>query len=157
MSRIRWSIACVVRRTPVTLTASTRRHSDLGGGRGYGLLWWTVAADASGDSISTREPLFYASGYGGHPQPGPVTVTGPSGAERSVAVRDEKPGLYAAQLQTRELGLHSIRSGDLVAFVSVGPANPRELADVFSDTERLRPIAEATGGSVRRIAADAAQ
>ena len=87
--------------------------------------------------------------------PGPVTVTGPSGAERSVAVRDEKPGLYAAQLQSRELGLHSVRSGDLVAFVSVGPANPRELADVFSDTERLRPIAEATGGSVRRIAADA--
>jgi CubicO group peptidase (beta-lactamase class C family) len=47
------------------VNASTRRHSDLGGGRGYGLLWWTVAADASGDSISTREPLFYASGYGG--------------------------------------------------------------------------------------------
>ena len=70
-------------------------------------------------------------------------------------MRDEKPGLYAAQLQSRELGLHSVRSGDLVAFVSVGPANPRELADVFSDTERLRPIAEATGGSVRRIAADA--
>jgi hypothetical protein len=86
--------------------------------------------------------------------PGPVTVTGPSGAERSVAVRDEKPGLYAAQMQSRELGLHSIRSGDLVAFVSVGPANPRELADVFSDTERLRPLAEATGGSVRRIAGD---
>ena len=79
--------------------------------------------------------------------PGPVTVTGPSGAERSIAVRDEKPGLYAAQMQSRELGLHSVRSGDLVAFVSVGPANPRELADVFSDTERLRPIAEATGGS----------
>ena len=87
--------------------------------------------------------------------PGPVTVTGPSGAERSIAVRDEKPGLYAAQMQSRELGLHSVRSGDLVAFVSVGPANPRELADVFSDTERLRSIAEATGGSVRRIAGDA--
>ena len=86
--------------------------------------------------------------------PGPVTVTGPSGAERSIAVRDEKPGLYAARTQSRELGLHSVRSGDLVAFVSVGPANPRELADVFSDTERLRPIAEATGGSVRRIAGD---
>jgi len=86
--------------------------------------------------------------------PGPVTVTGPSGAERSIAVRDEKPGLYAAQMQSRELGLHSVRSGDLVAFVSVGPANPRELADVFSDTERLRSIAEATGGSVRRIAGD---
>ncbi|WP_164066897.1 hypothetical protein, partial [Serratia marcescens] len=33
----------------------------------------------------------------------------------------------------------------------VGPANPRELTDVFSDTERLRTVAEATGGSVRRL------
>jgi hypothetical protein len=87
--------------------------------------------------------------------PGPVTVTAPSGAERTVALRDEKPGLYAAQVQGRELGLHTLRSGDLLAFVSVGPANPRELADVFSDPERLRPIAEATGGSVRRVAGDA--
>ena len=87
--------------------------------------------------------------------PGAVTVTAPSGAERTVALRDEKPGLYAAQVQGRELGLHTLRSGDLLAFVSVGPANPRELADVFSDPERLRPIAEATGGSVRRVAGDA--
>ena len=56
-------------------------------------------------------------------------------------------------MQSRELGLHQLRSGDLVAFVSLGPANPRELTDVFSDTEALRPIAEATGGSVRRVAA----
>ncbi len=49
------------------------------------------------------------------------------------------------------MGLHTLRSGNLVAFVSVGPANPRELADVFSDTERLKAIAEASGGSVRRV------
>jgi hypothetical protein len=47
-----------------------------------------------------------------------------------------------------------LRSSDLVAFVSVGPANPRELTDVFSDTEALRAITEAAGGSVRRIAAE---
>ena len=47
-----------------------------------------------------------------------------------------------------------MRSGDLVAFVSVGPANPRELNDVFSDPEPLRTISESTGGSVRRVAAD---
>ena len=40
--------------------------------------------------------------------------------------------------------------GALVAFVSVGPPNPRELADVFSDTERLKALAEGTGGSIRR-------
>jgi CubicO group peptidase (beta-lactamase class C family) len=44
---------------------STTPHSDLGGGRGYGYLWWTAQAAAPGDSMSTPEPIFYASGYGG--------------------------------------------------------------------------------------------
>ena len=34
---------------------------------------------------------------------------------------------------------------------NVGPENPREFQDVVSTTERLRPLAEATGGTVRRI------
>jgi hypothetical protein len=84
----------------------------------------------------------------------PVTLRTPSGAERQVTLGEEKPGLFTAQATTRELGLHTLRSGDLVAFVSVGPANPRELNDVFSDTEPLRTISEATGGSVRRVAAE---
>jgi hypothetical protein len=85
----------------------------------------------------------------------PVTLTAPSGAERSVPLTEERPGLFTARAESRELGLHTLRSGDLVAFVSVGPANPRELSDVFSDPEPLRPLAEATGGSVRRVASDA--
>jgi hypothetical protein len=84
----------------------------------------------------------------------PVTLVDPGGAERTVALSEEKPGLFTAQVPARALGLHTLRSGDLVAFVSVGPANPRELTDVFSDTEALRPITEATGGSVRRVAAE---
>jgi len=44
---------------------STRVHSDLGGGQGYGYLWWSAAAQAGGESLSMPEPLFYASGYGG--------------------------------------------------------------------------------------------
>ena len=87
--------------------------------------------------------------------PGPVTVTSPSGVRTEAATAEERPGLFRAQVRTGELGLHTVRSGDLVAFASVGPANPLELADVFSDTERLRAIAEATGGSVRRLAGEA--
>jgi hypothetical protein len=84
--------------------------------------------------------------------PGPVTVISPQGEERTVALAEERPGLFTAQVASRELGLHTLRSGDLVAFVSIGPVNPRELTDVFSDTEALRGITEATGGSVRRVA-----
>jgi CubicO group peptidase (beta-lactamase class C family) len=44
---------------------STRAHSDLGGGRGYGYLWQTAKANAPGDPLSIDLPVFYASGYGG--------------------------------------------------------------------------------------------
>jgi hypothetical protein len=82
----------------------------------------------------------------------PVTVRGPGGAERGLTLAQGEPGLFSATFEATELGLHTLRSGSLVAFVSVGPPNPRELADVFSDTERLRALAEATGGSIRRVA-----
>nr|WP_255726239.1 hypothetical protein [Microvirga sp. ACRRW] len=82
----------------------------------------------------------------------PVTLVAPSGVERSLLLKESRPGLFTADVEGRELGLHMVRSDDLIAFVSIGPANPRELMDVFSNTEALTPIAEATGGSVRRVA-----
>ncbi|MCB8821622.1 hypothetical protein [Microvirga rosea] len=87
----------------------------------------------------------------------PVTLKAPSGQESSVALSETRPGLFTAQVASRELGLHTVRSGDLIAFVSIGPANPRELTDVFSNTESLKPIAEATGGSIRRVASEGSQ
>ncbi|KQP88478.1 hypothetical protein ASF60_02685 [Methylobacterium sp. Leaf113] len=82
----------------------------------------------------------------------PVTVTGPTGSQRTLTLMQGEPGLFSTTFEATELGLHTLRSGSLVAFVSVGPPNPRELADVFSDTDRLKTLAEGTGGSIRRIA-----
>ena len=82
----------------------------------------------------------------------PVTVTGPTGTTRNLDLTQSEPGLFSATFEAESLGLHTLRSGSLVAFVSVGPANPRELADVFSDTERMKSVAEASGGTVRRVA-----
>jgi hypothetical protein len=82
----------------------------------------------------------------------PVSVTGPTGSQRTLTLAQSEPGLFSATFEATELGLHTLRSGSLVAFVSVGPPNPRELADVFSDTERLKALAEGTGGSIRRLA-----
>jgi hypothetical protein len=82
----------------------------------------------------------------------PVSVTGPTGRQRTLTLTQGEPGLFSTTFEVTELGLHTLRSGSLVAFVSVGPPNPRELADVFSDTERLKALAEGTGGSIRRIA-----
>ena len=50
-------------------------------------------------------------------------------------------------------GLYRAEDGEHVALVNVGQENPLEMQDVVSTTEKLRPLAEATGGTVRRIAA----
>ncbi|MDJ1159332.1 hypothetical protein QNA08_13915 [Chelatococcus sp. SYSU_G07232] len=85
--------------------------------------------------------------------PAPVTLVAPSGTQSSLALEATRPGLFSAVTPARELGLYRLQSGSLTAFVNIGPENPRELADVFSDTERLAPLAGATGGSVRRVEA----
>lgn len=45
-----------------------------------------------------------------------------------------------------------VTDGALSALAHVGPENPREFQDVVSTTDKLRPLAEATGGTARRLA-----
>ena len=82
---------------------------------------------------------------------GTLTLIPPNGAERILELQEAKPGLFRAQFQATELGLHQIKSNNLNAFVSVGPENPRELAEVVSDPAKLLAIAEQLRGSSRRI------
>ncbi|MFO1147261.1 MAG: hypothetical protein U1E62_02710 [Alsobacter sp.] len=82
----------------------------------------------------------------------PVTLTAPSGATREAALTQDKPGLWRATVETPEAGLWKLTDGKLTAFVNVGPPNPREYQEVASTLDILRPIADATGGSVRRVA-----
>ncbi|MGI6245116.1 MAG: hypothetical protein ACOYJQ_05045 [Pseudochelatococcus sp.] len=83
--------------------------------------------------------------------PPPVTLTAPDGRTQTVTLAPVKPGLFSASVENRQLGLYRLTDGTLSAFVNAGPDNPRELADVFSDTARLSPLARATSGSVRRV------
>lgn len=85
----------------------------------------------------------------------PVTVTMPSGRERGAELAPAGPGLWRTEIDTDETGLHRIRDGELTAFAGIGPTNPREYREVVSTTDLLAPLAEATGGSVRRIARNA--
>ena len=84
-------------------------------------------------------------------KPSPVTITGPNGQSRTVTLAEGKPGLFTARIPTNEFGLHRIAADNLTAFASVGPENPRELMEVVSDPTQLQPLAQATGGSTRRI------
>lgn len=82
---------------------------------------------------------------------GPAVLVRPSGVRESVALAAARPGIFEGSARTTELGLHRIEQDGLTAFVGIGPANPREFADVFSDLQRLRPLAQASGGDTRRI------
>jgi hypothetical protein len=86
--------------------------------------------------------------------PAPVVVTGPDGSSRSVPLEPGRPGLFSARIQASEFGLHRVSAENLTAFASVGPENPRELMEVVSDPAKLQALAEATGGSSRRIGQD---
>ena len=81
----------------------------------------------------------------------PVTLTAPSGATRVVDLTPREPGLSMGSITVEELGLYKASDGELSALVNVGPENPREFQEVISTTDKLKPIAEETGGTVRRI------
>jgi len=83
---------------------------------------------------------------------GPVTVRTPSGAVETVTLSSVEPGLWRATLAVDEIGLYRIEQGERRAFAHVGAANPREFIDARSTDTLLRPIAEATGGRVARMA-----
>jgi membrane protein implicated in regulation of membrane protease activity len=82
----------------------------------------------------------------------PVTITSPSGAAREVTLTAGEPGEWRASTAADELGLWQATDGDLKALINVGPVNPKEFAEVTSTTEALRPLLQATGGDVRRVA-----
>jgi hypothetical protein len=80
-----------------------------------------------------------------------VTLTSPSGAARTLKLDSTKPGVWESTVPANELGLWRATDGKLNALINVGPANPREYAEVTSTTEALAPLTEATRGDVRRL------
>jgi hypothetical protein len=80
-----------------------------------------------------------------------VTLTAPSGAARTLKLKATEPGVWEAGVAANELGLWRATDGKLNALVNIGPANPREFAEVTSTTEVLAPITNATGGDARRL------
>jgi hypothetical protein len=84
--------------------------------------------------------------------PGPAQVITPAGETVSVPLSESQPGLFTGSLETDRIGLYQVANGDLTALAHVGPVNAPEFQDTVSTTERLAPAAEASAGSIRRIA-----
>jgi hypothetical protein len=80
-----------------------------------------------------------------------VTLTSPSGTSRTLKLEPSEPGVWEKSIVADELGLWRATDGTLNALANIGPANPREFAEVTSTTEVMAPIANATGGAARRL------
>ena len=80
-------------------------------------------------------------------------LVAPDGRKTKLELTPYAPGLSRARVTVSRFGLYRAEDGEHVALVNVGQENPLEMQDVVSSTEKLRPIAEATGGTVRRIVA----
>ena len=82
----------------------------------------------------------------------PVLVRSPSGQVDTVTLDAAGPGLWQASVPAQELGLYRVEQDSQRAFANIGPPNPREFIDARSTDEKLGPLAEATGGLVKRMA-----
>jgi hypothetical protein len=80
-----------------------------------------------------------------------VTLTSPSGTSRTLKLEPAEPGVWEKSIVADELGLWRATDGKLNALTNIGPANPREFAEVTSTPDVLAPIANATGGAARRL------
>ncbi len=80
-----------------------------------------------------------------------VTLTSPSGSTRTLKLEPTQPGVWESSVAANELGLWRATDGKLNALVNIGPANPREFAEVTSTPAVLAPLASATGGDARRL------
>ncbi|RWQ31866.1 MAG: hypothetical protein E5Y88_10350 [Mesorhizobium sp.] len=88
--------------------------------------------------------------------PGPAQTITPSGKALTVKLERAEPGVFLGSIETNEIGLYQVGNGDLKALAHVGPVNAPEFTDVVSTEGRLKAPAEATGGSVRRLAPSSA-
>ena len=80
-----------------------------------------------------------------------VTLTSPSGKTRALALTETMPGVWRSTIEANELGLWRANDSKLAALVNVGPANPREFAEVTSTPDIVAPLVSATGGAATRI------
>ncbi|MTI43586.1 hypothetical protein JM93_02809 [Roseibium hamelinense] len=82
---------------------------------------------------------------------GEVTVTAPSGDDKTIAMTEAEPGLWRGTSPVTETGLYTVTEGERSSLVHAGPQNPKEYTDVLSTEQVLGPISDATGGSARRL------
>lgn len=84
-------------------------------------------------------------------QAGPARVITPSGHAMDIQLSQSEPGIFSGSAEVPEIGLYQVANGDLATLAHVGPINAPEFTDVVSTADVVSPVADASGGSVRRV------
>ncbi len=75
----------------------------------------------------------------------------PSGAERTLTLTEEGPGVWTARFEAGEQGLWTLTDGILEGVAAVGPPAPREFENPISSPEPLAALVAATRGGAFRL------
>jgi hypothetical protein len=84
----------------------------------------------------------------------PVVLKSPSGQTQTVTPQAFSSGVWRVTVPAPELGLYTATQNGLhphTTFFNVGPANPKEFAVTISSGDLLKPVADATSGSIMRM------
>jgi hypothetical protein len=85
------------------------------------------------------------------PDPRAVTITDPSDQTSTLQLTDDRTGRAVATVTTAAPGIYRISDGERTTLAVVGAVNTPELADVRSTGDRMKPVAEATGGGIHWV------
>jgi hypothetical protein len=77
-----------------------------------------------------------------------VTVTAPSGATATIKLADNGKDIETGTTEAKEIGVYKISDGKKTIFTIAGSLDSPEFRDVLTTEDRLKPVAEATGGSI---------
>ena len=85
---------------------------------------------------------------------GPVKILGPGGDTSNITLNSVpvEPGVWRSAIDVKLPGLYKVEtdgpSGALTAVANAGVEDPREMSEVTATDQKMKPIADATGGGV---------
>jgi len=81
----------------------------------------------------------------------PVTVTLPSGIQRSITLDEVSEGVFKGQLPAEGFGAYRLEQGNVSTITAIGTLNPKEYANLFPTLDILSPLSEASGGYIKNV------
>ena len=82
--------------------------------------------------------------------PGPVDIVLPSGERARTSLSETSDGVWRTEYLAETFGLYRFANGELTTLTHVGPANPKEYAEIVSTEAKLSPVVKQTRGATFR-------